>query len=118
LIFGVRAALASRLLRLPLHFPFRVFLSLSLGGGRQHEATREAWLPAVTGEARLATTTGDAQLPGRRGFWGGVACAGGSSPVGEFARELDLLSVGFVVTALPLICVVLLRFTAFACCRR
>jgi hypothetical protein len=91
LIFGVRAALPFRLLRLPLHFPFPIFLSHSLGGGRRHEATREAPLPAATSEAWLATATGDPRLPGEARLAGG-----GAAPVGEFAHELDLLSVPFV----------------------
>jgi hypothetical protein len=93
LILGcrVRAALPSRLLRLPLHFPFPIFLSLFLGGGRRHEATREARLPAATGEARLATATGYPRLLGEARLAGE-----GAAPVGEFARELDLLSVPVV----------------------
>jgi hypothetical protein len=113
LIFGVRATLASRLLCLPLHFPFHVFLSLSLGGGRRHEVTREARLPAATGEARLATATGNARLPGRRGLREEALLPSASLPVSWICS----LFVLFVVV-LPLICVVLLRFTAFACCRR
>jgi hypothetical protein len=80
--FGVRAALPSRLLRLPLHFPFPIYLSLFLCGGRRHEATDEAQLATATGDPRLA---GEARLAG-----------GGAAPVGEFARELDLLSVPVV----------------------
>jgi hypothetical protein len=76
---------------LPLHFPFPIFLSLFLGGGRRHEATREARLPAATGEARLATATGDPRLLGEARLAGE-----GAAPVGEFARELDLLSVPVV----------------------
>jgi hypothetical protein len=108
--FGVRAALPSRLLRLPLHFPFPIFLSLFLCGGRRHEATGEARLPAATGEARLAMATGDPRLPGEARLAGGGG--GDAAPVGEFARELDLLSVPIVCDVLPLI---LCGFASFHC---
>jgi hypothetical protein len=75
--FEVCVALPSRLLRLPLHFPFPIFLSLFLCGGRRHEATGEARLPAATGEARLAMATGDPRLPGeaRLAGVGGRRCS-------------------------------------------
>jgi hypothetical protein len=113
--FGVRAALPSRLLRLSLHFPFPIFLSLFLCGGRRFEANGEARLPAATGEARVATATGDPRLAG-----GGGGGWGDAAPVDEFARELDLLSIPVVFgDVLPLILCGFASFSLpFACCRR
>jgi hypothetical protein len=95
---------------LPLHFPFSIFLSLSLGGGRRHEATREARLATATGDPRLP---GEVRLLGRRGLRGEALLPSASLTVSWICSLFFLF-----VDVLPLICVVLLRFTAFACCRR